>query len=137
LGFAIGPGPILQRIGERLGPWAVSGPALAVGTRALSDHEWAEANRRTIWSLNGRLVRLLTDRNMKIAGNAGLFILVEAPGSQEIFEALCARRILVRIFAGWPSRIRFGLPADEAAMGRLHEALSEIGAPGERVGWNS
>lgn len=39
LGFAIAEKPIVDRIRDELGPWAVSGPALEIGRRALAD--WA------------------------------------------------------------------------------------------------
>ena len=40
LGFAIAAVPLAQRLREELGPWAVSGPALAIGATALADDAW-------------------------------------------------------------------------------------------------
>ncbi len=44
LGFALAAPPLVQRIASRLGPWAVSGPALAIGAQALADRAWIDAN---------------------------------------------------------------------------------------------
>ena len=43
LGFALGPADLIERIEDALGPWAVSGPALAIGRAALVDTGWADA----------------------------------------------------------------------------------------------
>ena len=48
LGFAIGSDPVLEQLENRLGPWAVSGPALRVGAAALSDPTWAQNTRRRL-----------------------------------------------------------------------------------------
>ena len=37
MGFAVASPPLADRLHEELGPWAVSGPALAVGQKALAD----------------------------------------------------------------------------------------------------
>ncbi len=39
LGFALAAPPLAARLTALLGPWAVSGPALAVGTKALADRD--------------------------------------------------------------------------------------------------
>ena len=44
LGFALAA-PQLPRAARPLGPWAVSGPAIAIGERALADAAWIEATR--------------------------------------------------------------------------------------------
>lgn len=43
LGFAIGEPDFAEAIARALGPWAVSGPALAIGRAALSDEAWRRA----------------------------------------------------------------------------------------------
>ena len=43
LGFAIAEKRIADRIRDELGPWAVSGPALEIGPRALADSAWLQA----------------------------------------------------------------------------------------------
>ena len=43
LGFAVAPARFARRIKDELGPWAVSGPALAIGAMALGDDAWLQA----------------------------------------------------------------------------------------------
>ena len=45
LGFALAAPPLAARLSALLGPWAVSGPALAVGAAALVDEAWIEITR--------------------------------------------------------------------------------------------
>ena len=46
LGFALASPAVAARLRAALGPWAVSGPALAVGAKALADTAWIERTRR-------------------------------------------------------------------------------------------
>ena len=48
LGFAIAAPAIAEEIRAALGPWPVSGPALAIGTRALADSAWLNAARELL-----------------------------------------------------------------------------------------
>src|SRR5262249_48332222 len=45
LGFALAAPPMAARLKASLGPWAVSGAAIAVGVTALTDRSWKEAAR--------------------------------------------------------------------------------------------
>src|SRR5262249_302807 len=59
LGFAIARPDISARIREELGPWAVSGPALAIGRQALDDDKWLSATRERLLADSARLDGLL------------------------------------------------------------------------------
>ena len=48
LGIALTTMPLAARLGDILGPWAVSGPALFAGRAALSDRVWTRRMRRTL-----------------------------------------------------------------------------------------
>ena len=48
LGFAFGPELLIGRIAQRLGPWPISGPALAIGRIALADKAWIKRNHKRI-----------------------------------------------------------------------------------------
>ena len=61
LGFALAAPPLAARLGAALGPWAVSGPALAVGTQALADTAWIERTRRRLDKASARLDEMLAD----------------------------------------------------------------------------
>ncbi|MEL6318381.1 MAG: aminotransferase class I/II-fold pyridoxal phosphate-dependent enzyme, partial [Pseudomonadota bacterium] len=55
LGVAIGAPALIARLSERLGPWAASGPALAIGAEALADAGWAAAARARLAADAARL----------------------------------------------------------------------------------
>ena len=55
LGFAICAPDAAQTLRDTLGPWAVSGPALDIGARALEDVAWAVATRARLAADAARL----------------------------------------------------------------------------------
>lgn len=122
LGFAITAASVAERLRDALGPWAVSGPALAVGLAALADEGWAAATRARLAEAAGALDAVLTAGGCRVLGGTSLFRLAEVPPGT--YERLGRAGILVRRFEYWPDRIRFGLPPDAAALRRLAEALA-------------
>lgn len=123
LGFAIAHEDIATRLREHLGPWAVSGPALAIGARALADELWLERARKALNVAGARLDQLLTASAFEILGATPLFRLTSHASARQMADALGRRGIHVRSFAGQPTWIRFGLPGPEAAWLRLGDAL--------------
>ena len=126
LGFAIAPPRVASRIEEALGPWAVSGPALAIGTGALSDRAWAGEMRATLARERGALDGVLWKAGLTVVGGTDLFRLVRVPGARRVQSRLAAHRIWVRSFAWADDLLRFGLPRDDEARARLAVALAEI-----------
>src|SRR5262249_45935151 len=59
LGFAIAAADTAARLREQLGPWAVSGLALAIGRKALSDDAWLEDQAARLTRDGKRLDELL------------------------------------------------------------------------------
>jgi cobalamin biosynthetic protein CobC len=55
LGFAIGAEADIATLAAMAGPWPVSGPAIAIGERALSDRAWANATSARLVQDCGRL----------------------------------------------------------------------------------
>jgi cobalamin biosynthetic protein CobC len=107
-----------------LGPWAVSGPALAVGSAALADRSWrAEAASRLEGDVE-RLETTLTNAGMSIVGGTRLFRLAASADARSIFVRLGRGGILVRRFEDRPTLLRFGMPPDAAARTRLRTALA-------------
>ena len=53
LGFALAAPPVAARITAILGPWAVSGPALAIGTKTLADAEQLSLGTREMVRSDG------------------------------------------------------------------------------------
>jgi cobalamin biosynthesis protein CobC len=124
LGFALAGPPLAARLRATLGPWPVSGPALAAGGAALADAAWAEAIRHTLARDAVRLDGLLTAAGLEIVGGTSLFRLVRSPAADALADHLGRAGIVVRRFAEAPTSLRFGLPADELAWRRLEAALN-------------
>jgi cobalamin biosynthesis protein CobC len=123
LGFALAAPDIATQLRESLGPWAVGGPALAVGAAALQDRPWAEAARARLVQGTARLDRLLAGAGLEVIGGTPLFRLVHTPGAQALFQQLGSAGLFVRRFAQRSTWLRFGLPADEPSWQRLAAAL--------------
>jgi cobalamin biosynthetic protein CobC len=122
LGFALANPRIAERLREKLGPWAISGAAIEIGSQALADQQWIAATRVRLASDRKRLDELLVSRGLRILGGTDLFRLAERHDAQEIFEKLGRRGILVRPFAEHPTWLRFGLPGHEADWSRLESS---------------
>ena len=129
LGFALTSAEIAGRLAAALGPWAVSGPALAVGTRALEDEAWQAETRSWLASQAESLRRLLSGTGLEVLGGTDLFVLAAYPRTLALYDHLGREGILTRAFAEDPDRLRFGLPADETGMVRLARALATFPAP--------
>ncbi len=122
LGFAVAAPEVAARLRAWLGPWAVSGPALHAGLAAYADPGWAEAARRRLDAAAAALDAVLEAGRCRVVGGTALFRLAEVPDGTE--EKLGRAGVLTRGFAFWPGRLRFGIPPDAAARGRLATALT-------------
>lgn len=121
LGFAIGGAEDMAALRARLGPWAVSGPALEIGARALEDRAWAVATRARLETDAARLDGLMAGQG-KLVGGCALFRLYDV-GDAAAFQALLAERhIWSRVFPYSKSWVRLGLPGPEG-WARLEAAL--------------
>ena len=124
LGFAIAEKSIVDRIHGELGPWAVSGPALEIGRRALGDSAWLQAAAARLAADGKRLDTLLVSAGFEILGGTPLFRLARHPDAAAVTDRLGRQGIHVRRFAHEPGWIRFGLPANEAEFSRVAVALA-------------
>ena len=123
LGFALGARPLIGAIASRLGPWAVSGPAIEIGARALSDSGWISETRDNLARLRHRLDEVLMGRGLDIIGGTDLYRLVVDGDATSVYRRLGAKGVLVRRFPDFPNRLRFGLPGDDEGFRRLDQAL--------------
>jgi cobalamin biosynthetic protein CobC len=126
LGFALAAPPLAERLAAMLGPWAVSGPALAVGTKALCDSAWIEKARTRLAKAARELDALLIASGLEIVGGTDLFRLARVPAAGALFDHLGRAGIFVRAFASRPDWLRLGLPANRAAWRRLRMALASF-----------
>jgi cobalamin biosynthesis protein CobC len=127
LGFALAAPPLAQRISSRLGPWAVSGPALAIGAQALADRAWIDTTRSRLADAANRLDAILRDAGLNIVGGTTLFRLGHSRAAKALFEHLGRAGIFVRKFPDHPAWLRFGLPAAEQDWQRLQSAMAAFG----------
>ncbi len=125
LGFALAAVPTAARLSAQLGPWAVSGPTLEYGLRALADGEWQARMRQRLANEAGRLDALLTYHGIPVAGGTSLFRFVRLPDAASLYEVLGRSGILVRSFSHTPNSLRLGLPANDAEFARLNQALAK------------
>ena len=123
LGFALAPPAIAAGLRDALGPWAVSGPALALGTAALRDAAWAADMRDRLGVAAAELDAVLADASCTPVGGTSLFRLVRHAAAAAVHEKLAAHHIWCRRFADRPDLLRFGLPGGAAALARLRAAL--------------
>jgi cobalamin biosynthesis protein CobC len=123
LGFAIATPEIVRPLRAVLGEWPVSGPAIAIGTRALADLAWTNAMRDRLGGEAARLDALLKRVGWRILGGTRLFRLAARADARAAFERLLTAGILARPFADAPDRLRFGIPGDANAWRRLAAAL--------------
>jgi cobalamin biosynthesis protein CobC len=123
LGFALASPDIVPSLRAALGPWPVSGPAIAIGVRALADSDWLRAMRARLGKDATRLDALLLRAGWGVIGGTRLFRLAAREDARAVFERLLAAGILARPFAEAPDRLRFGIPGDQNAWERLATAL--------------
>lgn len=123
IGFAVCDRTTASSLRDRLGPWAVSGPALAIGRAALADLGWQAAMRTDLHARAERLDAILAKAGFAIDGGTNLYRYVRHPAAQDVVEALGQRGILVRSFDFDRSALRFGIPGSDPDFERLATAL--------------
>ncbi|MDP2331697.1 MAG: threonine-phosphate decarboxylase CobD [Reyranella sp.] len=124
LGFAIAERPIVDRIRDELGPWAVSGPALKIGRRALGNSAWLQAAATRLATDRRTLDALLVSAGCEILGGTPLFCLARHADAAGLADRLARQGIHVRRFAGEPQWVRFGLPESAIEFSRVAAALA-------------
>ncbi len=123
LGFAIASKPVAEKLRAALGPWPVSGAAIAIGSTALTDAEWLAATRARLHAGARALDKILAAAGFASAGGSLLFRLMWHEDAQGWFERLAKAGILVRRFEARPAWLRFGIADSEAGRTRLCAAL--------------
>lgn len=127
LGFAVANPDITADLEDRLGPWAVSGPAIEIATRAFEDHDWQTQTRQRLAQDAARMDNLITEKTgLKLVGGTDLFRLFNGNNCAQTHDHLARHGIWVRAFADHPDRLRFGLPGTEHHWQRLQTALSSM-----------
>jgi cobalamin biosynthetic protein CobC len=123
LGFAVATPQTAGLLESRLGPWAISGPALHIATEALSDKHWQVDMRLHLRQKSERLDEVLYAAGLTVSGGTNLFRLVRHENAANIFSHLGEHGILVRAFEERQQDLRFGLPGRQEEWQRLRDAL--------------
>ncbi len=124
LGFALADAATVRRLDDQLGPWAVPGPALEYGIRALADMEWQNAMRSRLGREAAALDRVLARHGLDVTGGTDLFRFLRRPDAALVFKMLGRAGILIRNFEARPHDLRIGLPAGPEALARLERVLT-------------
>jgi cobalamin biosynthetic protein CobC len=125
LGFVFAVPETLDAIAADLGPWPVSGPALAIAAHLLRRDNTAFAAR--IVARESALTSVLEHAGLEIVGGTDLFKLVRHSKAAGLYEHLAASHILVRKFDYAGDWLRIGLAPDEYGDRRLAAAIASSG----------
>ncbi|WP_417693079.1 threonine-phosphate decarboxylase CobD [Roseibium sp.] len=126
LGFLAGPANFCGALVMKLDSWAISGPALAIGTKALSDTSWRQAMQVQLSKEMDSLMSVLSSNGLDIIGHTPLFVLTETANATALHQALARQRIWTRRFDHSPTRLRFGLPNSMDGLLRLARTLAGV-----------
>jgi cobalamin biosynthetic protein CobC len=129
LGFAAGHADDVGVLASHLGPWAVSGPALAAGAHCLGDDVLVAQTAEAIRANSALQKALLAEAGLPVIADAGLFHLVDVADAAALHEGLARQHILTRIFGFNPHWLRLGLCADGTQRARLASALKACLTP--------
>lgn len=110
LGFVIGPPAQIATLRERLGPWPVSGPALAIGAQALADTAWATDTRTRLAEDSARLDAIMQLAGARVVGGTPLFRLYDVEDAEVWQDRLARDHIWTRTFPYNPRWLRLGIP---------------------------
>ena len=121
-GAVISDDTVVRALVNRLGPWAISGPARYVMRLALEDGDWQARAAQALNEASTRLHRLLAEHGLGESTGTALFRYLTHPKAAQIQEALAKQGVLVRLFES-PPALRFGLPGPESEWQRLEAAL--------------
>ncbi|TIQ77078.1 MAG: aminotransferase class I/II-fold pyridoxal phosphate-dependent enzyme, partial [Mesorhizobium sp.] len=125
LGFALADALTVERLEAQFGPWAVPGPALEYGIRALADSGWQTEMRRRLARDAARLDALFGRFGVAVAGGTTLFRYIRLADAAGLFSVLGERGILLRHFSDRPHVLRAGLPGEGEEWQRLESALAD------------
>ncbi|MEG9862632.1 MAG: threonine-phosphate decarboxylase CobD [Parvularculales bacterium] len=131
LGFALTHKGLAESLRGILGPWAVSGPAVAIGCRALADKRWIEETNRRLCRESDKLAAALRRMGFHCVGATRFFQLINVDNggqnggqtAKDLHEHLAHRGILTRRFEHWPHWLRIGLLPHAPGLERLVKAL--------------
>lgn len=126
LGFVLGHKAGIAALADLSGPWPVSGAAIEIGARALSDRDWAEATRARLQGEAVRIDALARGAGWSLVGGCALFRTYATPDAAQAQDRLARNHIWSRIFPYSDKWLRLGLPGTPAEWDRLESALTGL-----------
>ncbi|WP_236108606.1 threonine-phosphate decarboxylase CobD [Zavarzinia marina] len=124
LGFALSSPDMIAGLRASFGDWAVSGPAIAVGIRALADGRWRLGAMARAGERAARLDALMTAAGFTLIGGCRLFRLFARDDAGAWFQRFAEAGILTRPFPFRPDWLRLGVPGNDDGFARLAGVLS-------------
>jgi cobalamin biosynthetic protein CobC len=125
LSFALAAPNLVERLDAMLGPWAVAGPALFIGEKALADEAWKLQTLARLTEAAARLDEVLKNTGLEVVGGTSLYRLTQSSDAEQLFARLGRAGTLVRRFSEEPTWLRWGLPRSENEWRRLADALPD------------
>ena len=104
----------------------MSGPALEVGKRALSDNTWIDGTKQKLEKNSARLSNLIVSKNLKIVGSTNLFHLIEVDDAIKAQESFAKEMIWTRVFSTSDHWLRIGTPGTKNEWSRLIACLNKF-----------
>ncbi len=123
LGFALAGPETDARLRALAGPWAVNGPAIAVGQVALSDTDWRDAMAQRLVGDAERLDALAMRAGWGLVGGCALFRTYQTECAEVAQDRLAQAQIWTRRFPYSATWLRLGLPGSEDEWARLERAM--------------
>src|SRR6056297_3927804 len=123
LGFALSSLGIAHKLADMAGPWPVSGPAIEVALRALSDTAWQVETTARLTRDAARLDALGLRAGWSLVGGTPLFRTYATPHAATAQEHLARHHIWSRIFPYSRHWLRLGLAGTTAEWARIEGAL--------------
>jgi len=104
VGYGVAQPDLIAEFMKVKDSYNMSAASQAAGLAALEDTAWMQANVAKVRATRARLTEELIRLGFAVPPSQSNFVLAQwnrAPGAKDIFEALRARKILVRYFNAW------------------------------------
>ena len=111
LGFVLGSEGLIDVLSGMSGPWPVSGAAIEIGAKALSDTDWQDQTRARLTGDADWLDTEAQGRGWSVVGGTTLFRLYQTPNAEIAQNELARAKVWSRIFPYSGTWVRLGLPA--------------------------
>lgn len=124
LGFVFCSTDVRKKLAAYLGPWAVTGPALAIANHIFANRCIVDELKHKIAVRHQQMNEMLGQSGLTIVGKNDLFFLIQHANAKALHIHLKRQKILTRIFDYNSDWMRIGLTANRSQDVHLLEALN-------------